>query len=108
MEAARIVNALMFGGLAVGSLVLWRRRRDGATAWLAGALVCLGLGTLVGLVLPSSSTEPLSGWQLWVGKIGVLLPIIVYPYCLLRFAASFDRRRVLPRVAGAVTALVAL
>jgi signal transduction histidine kinase/CheY-like chemotaxis protein/HPt (histidine-containing phosphotransfer) domain-containing protein len=108
MEAARIVNALMFGGLAVGSLVLWRRRRDGATAWLAGALVCLGLGTLVGLVLPNPSTAPLAGWRLWVGKVGVLLPIIVYPYCLLRFAASFDRRRLLPRVAAVVTALVAL
>jgi signal transduction histidine kinase len=108
MEATRIVNALMFGGLAVGSLVLWGRRRDGATAWLAGALVCLGVGTLVGLVLPDSSAVPLTGWQLWVGKVGVLLPIIVYPYCLLRFAASFDRRRVLPRVAGVITALVAL
>ncbi|MFL6028267.1 MAG: ATP-binding protein [Friedmanniella sp.] len=107
METARIVNAVVFGGLAVGSLVLWSRRRDGATAWLAGALGCLGLATLVGLALPSASATPLTGGQLWVGKLGVLLPTILYPYCLLRFAASFDRRRALSRAAGVVTGIVA-
>jgi signal transduction histidine kinase/CheY-like chemotaxis protein/HPt (histidine-containing phosphotransfer) domain-containing protein len=106
METARIVNGIVFGGLAVGSLVLWRRRRDAATAWLAGALVCLGLGTLVSLALPQSSAA-VTGGRLWAAKIGVLLPIIVYPYCLLRFAGSFDRRRVLSRVAGGITAAVA-
>jgi two-component system sensor histidine kinase/response regulator len=104
METARIVNGIVFGGLAVGSLVLWRRRRDAATAWLAGALVCLGLGTLVSLALPQSSGAALTGGRLWAAKIGVLLPIILYPYCLLRFAGSFDRRRVLSRVAGGITA----
>ena len=38
----------------------------------------------------------------------MLLPIIVYPYCLLRFADSFKRRRGLSRVAGVLTAVVAL
>src|SRR3954469_19862080 len=107
METTRIVNAVVFGGLAVGSLVLWSRRRDGATAWLAGALSCLGLGTLVGLALPAESAAPLTGGQLWVGKLGVLLPTILYPYCLLRFAASFDRRRALSQAAGVVTGIVA-
>ena len=106
METARIANAVVFGVLGAASLVLWSRRRDAATAWLAASLSCLGLGTLVGLALPQNSPERLVGWQLWLGKVGVLLPLVLYPYCLLRFAASFDRQRVLSRVAAAVTALV--
>jgi signal transduction histidine kinase/DNA-binding response OmpR family regulator/HPt (histidine-containing phosphotransfer) domain-containing protein len=107
VEVARIVNAVVFGVLATAALVLWSQRRDAATAWLARALGCLGLSTLVGLALPQDSVTPLVGWQLWLGKMGVLLPLVLYPYCLLRFAASFDRQRVLARVAAVPTALVA-
>ena len=108
METARIANALVFGVLAVASWALWWRRRDARTAWLAGALGCLGVGTLVALVLPQDSGDPVVGGWLWLGKLGVLLPIILYPYLLLRFAASFDRRPALSRVAAALTALVAV
>jgi signal transduction histidine kinase/CheY-like chemotaxis protein/HPt (histidine-containing phosphotransfer) domain-containing protein len=108
METARIANAVVFGVLAVASIVLWWRRRDTATAWLAGALTCLGLATLTGLALPQEPSGRLVGWQLWLGKLGVLLPIVLYPYCLLRFAASFDRRPALSRAAAVLTALVAV
>ena len=108
LEIVRIVNAVVFGVLAIASVALWWRRRDSATAWLAGALSCLGVGTLITLGLSPDSTERLVGWELWLGKLGVLLPFVLYPYCLLRFAASFDRRRVLSWVAGAATGLVAV
>ena len=108
MELARVVNAMVFCGLAVSSLVLWRRRRDVAAAWLAAGLCCLGLGTLLGLALPQQASDQLSAGQVWLSKLGVIVPIVVYPYCLLRFADSFERRRGLSWAAGAMTAVVAL
>ncbi len=107
MEMLRWINAVVLGLLGLASLALWLRRRDVATAWLAGSLGCLGLATLVGLAVPQSSA-PLVGWPMWLVKVGVLLPLILYPYCLLRFATSFDHRLALVRAAGIATALVAV
>ncbi|HEX8508987.1 MAG TPA: response regulator, partial [Propionibacteriaceae bacterium] len=101
------INTVLFCLMAASSLFLWWRRRDGASAWLARAWGCLAIAVLVRIVSPAS-TQGTDGWQEWVTKLAVVLPIILYPYCLVRFAASFDRRRLLSRIAGALTLLVAV
>ena len=103
---APVIDAIVFGGLALFSLLLWRRRRDPATGWLAAALCSLGLASIVRPLLVEDGSS--ATWQVWLSKLGLLLPLILYPYCLLRFAASFDRRRLLPVLGGILTALVAL
>ncbi len=106
MDALRWINAVVLGVLGLASLALWLRRRDVATAWLAGSLSCVGLATLAGLALPREPTL-LTGWPMWQAKVGVLLPLVFYSYCLLRFAASFDRRAAMSRAAGIATVVVA-
>lgn len=102
-----LVNMILFVVLAVSSLLLWWRRRDSASAWLAGAWSCLGVAVLVMLAQPDTNVAQY-GVQSWVSKLGLALPILLYPYCFLRFAASFDRRRVLTRIAAAMTFLVSV
>ena len=101
-----IFNIATFGLLAVSSLYLWWRRRDAPSAWLAGAWGCLCVAVLVAVALPQATTGPMNGWAEWVIKVGVIMPIVLYPYCFFRFAASFDQRRIMSRVAASVTFVV--
>jgi signal transduction histidine kinase/CheY-like chemotaxis protein/HPt (histidine-containing phosphotransfer) domain-containing protein len=101
-----LLHIVLFCALAAASLILWWRRRDSASAWLAGAWGCMAVAVLVSSVVPTTDVVS-RGWRMWVTKLGVMLPILLYPYCFLRFAASFDRRRLVVRVAGGLTALAA-
>ncbi|WP_375431575.1 response regulator [uncultured Friedmanniella sp.] len=102
----QIMNTTLYLGLAASSLYLWWRRRDTASAWLAGAWNILGVAVIVGLVLPQG-TGPRHGFDEWLLKVGWVLPLLLYPYCLLRFAGSFDRGRLVRRYAGIQTIIAA-
>ncbi len=102
---SQILSTALFVVLAASALYLWSRRRDPQSAWLAAAWGSLGMAVVVSLFLPKTVGE-VDGAQEWVLKVGVLLPILFYPYCLIRFAASFERSPFVRRLAGVKTVVV--
>mgnify|MGYP000011629161 CR=1 FL=1 len=89
LDALRYVQTAMYIALGVFAINAWIRRRGAARAWLAGTFGVLSLVTALGLVLPEDN-EPRS-----VGDVvsRILLGLIVlFPYFLFRFAASFRTR----------------
>jgi signal transduction histidine kinase len=78
------VNIVLFGGLALTCMHVSKRGRRQA-AWAAVSFGVLGALSLVVLVLPE---DGLRGSQL-VAR-AVLVALLVYPFALYRFAASFE------------------
>ncbi|WP_375424012.1 response regulator [uncultured Friedmanniella sp.] len=99
-----ILNPVLFVALGASALYLWSRRRDAATAWLAGAWGSLGVAVVASPLLQLIASHE-TAYE-WLIKVGVLLPILIYPYCLIRFAASFERSRLIRRLAGVKTVVV--
>jgi signal transduction histidine kinase len=75
--------------LGIAAINAWVRRRGPARGWLAGTFGVLASVTLLGLVLPDES-EPRSLTD-WVTR-SLLVLIVLFPYFLFRFAASFRTR----------------
>ena len=89
LDALQYVQSAVYVALGVVAITSWYRRRGRARAWLAGTFGVLSLVTLIGLVLPEEA-EPRSV-QDWVTR-GLLALIVLFPYFLFRFAASFRTR----------------
>ena len=89
LEALSYVQTALFVTLGVAAINAWIRRRGAARAWLAATFGILSLVTLLGLVLPEES-QPRSPAE-WVGR-SLLVLIVLFPYFLFRFAASFRTR----------------
>ena len=89
LDALGYVQTTLYLALGVVAIYSWVRRRGAARAWLAGTFGVLSLVTLLGLVLPENP-EPRSLGD-WVGR-SVLVLIVLFPYFLFRFAASFRTR----------------
>ncbi|HUP85671.1 MAG TPA: ATP-binding protein [Acidimicrobiales bacterium] len=93
MEAAlgvlRNVQTVLYVGLGVSAFWAWHRRRGPTRAWMAGTFGVLAVVTLVGLLLPDENA-PRSSAD-WASRT-VLMLIVLFPYFLFRFAASFRRR----------------
>ena len=89
LDVLQWVQTGVFVVLGVAAIDAWYRRRGAARAWLAGTFGVLALVSLIGLVLPEES-EPRSV-QDWIVR-GLLALIILFPYFLFRFAASFRTR----------------
>lgn len=84
--AIRYINDGLFAVLAVVAFRHWRQRRDRAAAWAATTFLVLATVALVGLLLP----EEVDGGLVWVQK-ALLVGLLLFPYCLYRFAASFEQ-----------------
>jgi signal transduction histidine kinase len=84
------VNVFVFAAIALVCLRQWRRRRDEPARWAAATFALLGAVALAGEIIDAAYGEDGAGE--WVDKIIVAL-IVLFPYSLYRFGASFGRRR---------------
>jgi signal transduction histidine kinase len=102
-EVLRDVQLVVLGGLGVLALRLWYVRRDAAQGWLAATFGLLGAVAVVGRFLPAT---PHVAWV--AGATRVLLAVLVlFPYFLFRFMATFDPPpRWVSRTAAVATAVV--
>jgi PAS domain S-box-containing protein len=100
------LNDLLFLALGLVALRHWRRRQDEAAAWVAATFMSLGFVVAIGALLPTDvdSGDPL----IWAVKLLVVV-LVLFPYLLYRFAATFEPAKPgLDRWAGAVTLVVVL
>lgn len=105
LDALSVVLLLVNFGLAAVAGRAWRRHREPAAGMLALTFGILGVVVLAGNMLPVHSHDALVGWARKLVVAGLLL----FPYCLYRFMASFEPpRRRSDRVAAAMTAAVVL
>lgn len=104
IDALGYVQTGLYLVLGVAAINGWIRRRGPARAWLAATFGVLSLVTLLGLVLPEDP-EPRSPDD-WVARTSLVL-IVLFPYFLFRFAATF-RTRPRPVEAVALAATVGL
>src|SRR5437868_3081643 len=106
VQGARVCELAIFGALTISALVQWRRRPGPGSAWLAALLGIIA--TDIALAR-ATSADPLGHPSDFSGRLVIAL-ILLIPYVLFRFTASFDQ---LPgkgvvrwkRVASAATAL---
>jgi signal transduction histidine kinase len=101
-DALQYVNIVAFGVLAVVCFRTWRLRRGAASFWAFATFGLLALVALTGPIL-----DALDQQRLWFTKVVVAL-IVLFPYFLYRFAASFARpaRWVEVSAAGATLGLI--
>jgi PAS domain S-box-containing protein len=105
LDVLKVLQPAVYGGLGVIAFVQWRRRRGPASAWLAASLGVLGLAVVAGEVLPETSADAMVVW----GRKVVIAVLVLFPYCLYRFMASFARPARWVRVAATLlTVVVAL
>jgi signal transduction histidine kinase len=98
-DALQYVNIAAFGALALVCLRAWRARRGPPAMWAFATFGLLALVAVTGPVVDAFGEEPL-----WLTKVIVAL-VVVFPYFLFRFAASFaPPARWLEVVAAALTA----
>jgi signal transduction histidine kinase len=98
------VNVFVFAAIAVVCLLQWRRRRDDPTRWAALTFALLGAVALAGEIIDALYGS--DGAGPWVDRV-VIASIVLFPYLLFRFGASFQSpRRVIEAAAGALTAAV--
>jgi signal transduction histidine kinase len=84
-DALQYANIVAFGVLAVVCFRTWRLRRGAASFWAFATFGLLALVALTGPIL-----DALDQQRLWLTKVVVAL-IVLFPYFLYRFAASFAR-----------------
>src|SRR3954466_8995194 len=82
-----MIQLVAFAGLALASLRLWRRRRGLAAMWLALTFASLAVVTIVGGLLPEHG----DGWAFAAARRLLVLILLLFPYCLYRFTATFGR-----------------
>ncbi|HEU0130381.1 MAG TPA: HAMP domain-containing sensor histidine kinase [Mycobacteriales bacterium] len=104
-EVLRDVQIVVLAGLGLIAVRLWVVRKDRAHAWLAATFGLLGSIAVIGRVLP---VDPVEDWQQWAAKALVAV-LVLFPYLLFRFTATFQPPRRWVSVAAAVaTAVVSL
>jgi signal transduction histidine kinase len=96
--ALSAAQPVVYAVLAVATLERWLRLRDAASGWAAAMFVALGGAIGVGQLLPE---DP--GGSIWAQK-AVIATLVLFPYLLFRFAATFRRPGpVLEAVAACLT-----
>jgi PAS domain S-box-containing protein len=99
-EALELLSVVAYAGLAVIAFAQWLRQRSRAAAWLAATFGTIGGVSLAGRVLPEDHR--------WTQIVLVGL-LVLFPYFLYRFMATFvPQRRVVEVGAAALTALTVL
>jgi signal transduction histidine kinase len=84
------VNVFVFAAIAFVCLLQWQRRRDEPARWAALTFALLGAVALAGEIIDAVYDEDGAGG--WVDRI-ILALIVLFPYLLFRFGASFGRPR---------------
>jgi signal transduction histidine kinase len=98
------VNVFVFAAIAFVCLLQWQRRRDEPARWAALTFALLGAVALAGEIIDAVYDE--EGAAGWVDKTIIAL-IVLFPYLLFRFGASFRRpRREVELAAALFTAAV--
>jgi signal transduction histidine kinase len=102
-EVLRETQLVVLGGLGLLALRLWYVRRDAAQGWIAATFGLLGAVVVVGRVLP---TDTHVTWVAWAARMLVAV-LVLFPYFLFRFMATFDPPpRWVSRAAAVATAVV--
>lgn len=100
-DALEIVQLFVFVGLGLVAFVQWRRRGGTAAGWLAATFGVLATVVLTGRFLPVHSESEIIAW---VRKLEIAV-LVLFPYFLYRFMASFERPpKLLSNLAAALTA----
>ncbi|MEA2461047.1 MAG: hypothetical protein QOH90_1224, partial [Actinomycetota bacterium] len=85
-DALDLLQLFVYVGLALVAFVQWRRRGGQAAGWLAATFGVLGAVVLFGRFLPMDTSSTLLQW---VQKVELAV-LVLFPYFLYRFMASFD------------------
>jgi hypothetical protein len=97
------VSTGAFALLGLVSLRHWYERRGRPTFWAALCFAALALVVLGGVVLPESPGNDL---EAVLQRVAVIV-LLVFPYCLFRFAAAFHRpSRFVEWLVGGVTVVL--
>lgn len=105
IEILRALTAAVYALLALAAFREWRRRGGEAAGWLAATFGTLGAVAVAARFLPEHSD---SLAILWIRKVEVAI-IVLFPYFLYRFAASFrGPSRRLDAAAALLTAALAI
>lgn len=86
IEALRYTTIGVFAALALVCLIRWRRWRAPGTGWVAASFTVMAAVAVLGLVLP----EEQRGILAWVERASIAA-LLLFPYFLYRFTASFGR-----------------
>jgi PAS domain S-box-containing protein len=86
-QVLQMLQALVYSGVFLASLVHSRRHRGAASAWLMASFGVLAAVVLAGQVLPE---EPGGTAYEWITK-ALIAVLVLFPYCLYRFTASMIR-----------------
>lgn len=103
LEALQFLQLFVYGGLALVALYHWGRRRGEAEAWGAATFGSLAAVLVIGRLVPAGD----HGWVDWIRKVNISM-IVLFPYLLFRFTATFRRpSKAVEAVAGVLTLVAA-
>jgi signal transduction histidine kinase len=103
-DALGHVNVIVFAAIAAVCVLQWRRRRDDPARWAALTFALLAVVALAGAIVEAVSDPDET--SVWYDRI-VVAAIVLFPYFLFRFGASFRRPpRWVELVAAALTAAI--
>lgn len=107
-EVLRIMQMVILASLVAASFGKWRRRSVAATAWFAATLAFLTAGSVINHLLSETTPAGVGPFEgVVVGRKILILSVVLVPYALFRFAASFrSEPRWRMRVAAGATAAV--
>ena len=97
LELLSYISVAVYGGVAAAAYRLHRRVRTERSLWLLGTFLTLALVVVVGLAPDVTPDSPLALRVL--GDLTIIV-LLLFPYCLFRFAAGF---RSAPRVIEVMT-----
>lgn len=104
MDVTQTLVTVSLIALALLAAAMWWRHRSNTTAWVLWMFLALAMGRAVGELLPADPTGPAALLARVPG-----LAILMFPYLLLRFAASLEPvGRRAEALAGAATGAVLL
>ncbi|HUQ39286.1 MAG TPA: hypothetical protein VM030_03965, partial [Acidimicrobiales bacterium] len=102
-SVVRVVEILVFSGLAVLAVLRHRRERSKASRWLAATFGVLGGIVLLGAAIPKAPSHP----ELDFLRRALLMALFLFPFFLVRFTGTFARVRRSVRLA-VIASLVAI
>lgn len=107
-QTIRIAQMAILASLVAASIMRWRRHPVAATAWFAVTLAFLTAGSVINHVLPETTPLGTGAFEgVVLGRKILISSVVVVPYALFRFAASFRAEpRWRLRLAASATAVV--